>query len=110
MNLTYYVAMDYIYKHMSNFKVLLIYMHSKKQAGKPRKRANALCVIKINFCFKKKSFKFLKFCLTNIFNHATPLVYFFYLSIFIAKGKCKITIVPDRKAKTLLAIINDVVE
>ena len=34
--------MDYIYKHMSNVKELLIYMHSKKQAGKPRKRANAL--------------------------------------------------------------------
>ncbi len=34
--------MDYIYKHMSNVKVLLIYRHNKKKAGKPRKRANAL--------------------------------------------------------------------
>ena len=40
--------MDYIYKHMSNVKVLLIYMHSKKQAGKPCKRANALLLNKIS--------------------------------------------------------------
>ena len=39
--------MDYIYKHMSNVKVLVIYMHSKKQAGKPRKRANALYILRL---------------------------------------------------------------
>ncbi len=33
---------------MSNVKVLLIYMYSKKQAGKPCKRANVLCKISNN--------------------------------------------------------------
>jgi hypothetical protein len=40
---------------MSNVKVLLIYMHSKKQAGKPRKRANAH--LNMNFYFLIQKFK-----------------------------------------------------
>jgi hypothetical protein len=35
----------YMYEHMSNVIVLLIYMYSKKQAGKPYKRANVLFII-----------------------------------------------------------------
>ncbi len=44
MNLTYICLCCYgfICKYMSNVKVLLLYMNSKKQAGKPFKRANAL--------------------------------------------------------------------
>jgi hypothetical protein len=37
-----------VYEHMSNVKVLVIYMYSKKQAGKPCKRANVLCKISNN--------------------------------------------------------------
>ncbi len=32
----------YMYEHISHVIVLLIYMYSKKQAGKPCKRANVL--------------------------------------------------------------------
>ena len=44
MNLTYICLCYYgfICIYMSNVKVLLIYMNSKKQAGKPCKRANVL--------------------------------------------------------------------